>query len=56
VQVQRNIVARSRKHCCNENTTMHSVCVAELQVTVSYTKTLSVAQQCFMANLCRRQQ
>jgi hypothetical protein len=36
---------------------MHSVCVsAELHVTVNCIKTVSVAQQCFMVNLCHRQQ
>jgi hypothetical protein len=33
---------------------LHSVCVFELLGTVNYTKIVSVAQQCFMANLCRR--
>ena len=42
--VQRNTVARLRNHCCSENTTIHSLCVAELHVTVSCTKIMSVAQ------------
>jgi len=33
---------------------LHSVCVFELHGTVNSTKILSVAQQCFMANLFRR--
>jgi hypothetical protein len=43
--VQPNAVVRSRNHCCIGNT-MHSVCIVELHVTVSYIKILGGAQQC----------
>jgi hypothetical protein len=43
-----HIVGLSSNNGCRGNTTMNSVyVVAELQVTVNYIKTLSVAQQCF---------
>ena len=38
-----NIEGRSRYSCCDGNTTMHSVCVVELRVAVSYINMLSVA-------------
>jgi hypothetical protein len=36
--VQRNVVARSRNHCCNRNTAMRSVCFVELHITVNNMK------------------
>jgi hypothetical protein len=42
--VQRNIVTRSRNHCCRWNAKIH--CFAELHVTVNWTKILAnVAQE-----------
>jgi hypothetical protein len=41
-----NILARLRNHCFCGNAAMHSVCVAELRVTVNNTK-MNVAQECF---------
>ena len=38
---------RSRNHCCSGKATMHSLCIAEVHVTVNCIKILSVAQQCF---------
>jgi hypothetical protein len=46
MNASRDTVARSRNHFSNGNTTMQSAWDAELHVTVSYIKILSVAQQC----------
>jgi len=43
-----NILARSRNHCCCGKITVHCV-------TANYIEILNVAQNAFMANLCRRQ-
>jgi hypothetical protein len=48
-------VALSLNHFADE-TTMHSVCVVELHVIVNYIKILSLHNNAFMLNLCRRQQ
>jgi hypothetical protein len=36
--VQGSLVARSRNHCCNGNTTMRSVCFVEQQLTINNIK------------------
>jgi hypothetical protein len=41
------IVAFSPNHFCNGRTALHIVCVAELHVTVSYIKILSITQKRF---------
>ena len=45
--VQRNNLARSRNHCCNWKTKMHSLCTVEIHVTVNNIKVQGVAQKCF---------
>jgi hypothetical protein len=42
-----NILSRSLNHSCSAKATMHSVCVLEIQVTVSCTKIFSGEQQRF---------
>lgn len=44
-------MALPRNHCCNENATMRSACIVEVQVTVNNIEKLSVEQKCFMAKL-----
>jgi len=46
MNLEHNIVTHSHNHCCSGNTTIHS-CVAELHITVNYTKILCVTQQHF---------
>lgn len=45
--MQRNSVARSRKHYCNDNASVRVVCLAELHITVNNIQVLSVAYSTF---------
>ena len=45
--VQRNTVARSRNHCCNENAAMRYMCIADVHVTINNIEIPSVEQECF---------
>jgi len=47
-----NTVACLCTHCCKANAAMHSPPPVEFYVNVNNINILSVAQQCFMTNLC----
>jgi len=46
VYIRITFLKRSPNNCCSGKATIHSVCVFEVHVTVSCTKTISISQQC----------